>query len=83
MKITPLFFRQKARQLAAALEVEHDSMLNSMQPAEEFDQDRMEREFPKAWEQYTQIEDTLWKLVMVLEDLAADGPMDEYGFPKE
>ena len=78
---TPLFFRQKARQLAAALEVEHDGMLHSMPPHEEFDQDLLERELPGTWEKYAKIESDLWRLVMELEDLAADGPMDEYGFP--
>jgi hypothetical protein len=82
-KVAPLFFRQKARQLAAALEIEHDSMLHTMPPHEEFNQEAMERDHPSTWEKYAKIESDLWRLVMELEDLAADGPMDVYGFPME
>lgn len=81
---TPLFFRQKVRSLAAALEVEHDGMLVRDNPShQEFDQSLMERDFPTVWGQYAEIESTLWKLVMVLEDMAAEGPTDVYGIPVE
>ena len=80
---TPLFLRQKAKSLAAALEVEHDSMLLNLPQHQEFDQDLLERDFPTAWEQYAALESELWNIVMKLEDLAADGPMDVYGIPVE
>jgi hypothetical protein len=73
---TPLFFKLKVRELARALEGEHDSMLqriaNESECADEFDQELMEREFPTEWEKYADIENRLWTLVMELEDLGAD-----------